>query len=57
MSVSVKKEDRAKPAPQTRAAVKEALRRCLMCGEDFLSDGPGNRICKKCKSTETWRRG
>ena len=57
MSISVKKAERAKPAPQARAAVKEALRRCLMCGDDFPSDGPGNRICKKCKSTETWRRG
>ena len=31
--------------------------RCLMCGEDFESDGSHNRICKKCKSTRQWREG
>jgi len=57
MSVSVKKAEGPKTAPPARAAPKESLRRCLMCGDDFPSYGPGNRICKKCKSTETWRRG
>jgi hypothetical protein len=33
------------------------LRRCLLCGENFPSDGPHNRICKRCKSTQVWRRG
>jgi hypothetical protein len=33
------------------------LRQCLMCGHKFQSTGPGNRICKKCKSTQTWRQG
>lgn len=23
------------------------MRRCIQCGEDFMSDGPGNRRCKK----------
>lgn len=23
-------------------------RRCLKCLKDFLSEGPGNRICKRC---------
>lgn len=32
-------------------------RRCLMCGKMFDSFGPGNRICKKCKSTQAWKRG
>jgi len=26
-----------------------AKRKCLHCGENFQSDGPGNRICKRCK--------
>lgn len=26
-----------------------AHRRCLCCGRDFLSDGPGNRLCPACK--------
>ena len=33
------------------------LRRCLLCGENFPSYGPHNRICKRCKSTQVWRRG
>jgi tRNA(Ile2) C34 agmatinyltransferase TiaS len=37
--------------------VVEKLRRCLMCGRMFDSHGPGNRICKKCKSTSAWRSG
>ncbi len=33
------------------------LRRCLLCGETFGSDGPHNRICKRCKSSQVWRQG
>jgi hypothetical protein len=25
-----------------------AYRRCLKCSKDFLSQGAGNRICKRC---------
>ena len=25
------------------------LRSCLSCGAEFLSDGPWNRICPRCK--------
>jgi hypothetical protein len=57
MSVSVGKADKTADRPADRNAQKETLRRCLMCGDEFPSFGPGNRICKKCKSTETWRRG
>lgn len=32
-------------------------RRCLMCGEGFPSLGPHNRICPKCKMSQTWREG
>ena len=32
-------------------------RKCLMCGDQFPSDGPGNRVCKNCKTTQTWRDG
>lgn len=32
-------------------------RRCMMCGEDFESDWAGERICRRCKSTEAYRRG
>ncbi len=30
-------------------------RRCLMCGDNFLSEHKFNRICKYCKSTDAWR--
>ena len=33
------------------------LRECLLCGEKFPSDGPHNRICKRCKASQVWRRG
>lgn len=32
-------------------------RKCLMCGERFLSEGRHNRICQKCKSSQTYRSG
>jgi len=28
------------------------LRECLSCGAGFLSDGPWNRICSRCKRRE-----
>ena len=35
----------------------QKLRRCLMCGDEFLSEWSGNRICKRCKSSTAWRSG
>lgn len=32
-------------------------RRCLLCGEEFPSEGFGERICRRCKSTKTWKAG
>jgi len=31
------------------------IRKCLCCGRDFPSHGPGNRICPSCKTTEAFR--
>jgi hypothetical protein len=28
---------------------RPAQRRCLRCGKDFSSRGPGNRICHPCR--------
>ncbi|SBW11982.1 hypothetical protein KL86APRO_20384 [uncultured Alphaproteobacteria bacterium] len=28
---------------------QERMRKCLRCGSEFLSEGPGNRICPDCK--------
>jgi len=32
-------------------------RRCLVCADSFLSAWAGERICRKCKSSSTWRTG
>ncbi len=32
-------------------------RKCLMCGNQFVSEGAHNRVCKKCKGTNAWRFG
>jgi hypothetical protein len=29
------------------------MRRCLCCGDDFLSEGKHNRLCMVCKGRET----
>ncbi|WP_419913129.1 hypothetical protein [Hoeflea sp.] len=42
---------------EERVNVERKRRRCLMCREMFDSFGPGNRICKKCKSKQAWRSG
>ena len=30
-------------------------RTCLMCGRSFESDGAHNRICRRCKASQTYR--
>jgi hypothetical protein len=42
---------------ETIAALPGRQRRCLMCAGQFLSAGPGERICRSCKSSDTWRSG
>lgn len=27
------------------------IRRCLCCGKEFLSHGPGNRMCGRCRKS------
>ena len=36
---------------------EDVVRQCLMCDDEFLSQGTHNRVCKKCKSTQAWREG
>jgi hypothetical protein len=33
------------------------VRQCLRCQADFKSQWAGERICARCKSTNTWRSG
>ncbi len=32
-------------------------RRCLMCREVFASEGPHNRVCRRCRGSRAWRDG
>lgn len=36
-------------APRTRKDKGKAMRKCLSCGENFLSEHIGHRTCPKCK--------
>ncbi|MFQ5773611.1 MAG: hypothetical protein ACE5GS_03740 [Kiloniellaceae bacterium] len=47
-------------AEQTKCEERKGsvqTRRCLLCGGEFPSEGPHNRICRKCKSSQVWRQG
>jgi hypothetical protein len=35
----------------------EKARKCLLCGNEFLSSWPGERVCKRCRSSSVWRQG
>lgn len=37
-----------------RAEAAKKQRKCLSCNKGFVSAGPGNRICTRCKGTETF---
>ena len=42
---------------ESRREEKAKQRQCLICSELFLSEWSGERICKRCKSSSTWRSG
>ncbi|AWB06784.1 hypothetical protein A6A40_17165 (plasmid) [Azospirillum humicireducens] len=57
---------RQSPTPRTpshpkrdrmQAASAAKIRTCLCCGNGFASEGPGNRICNRCRSTEVYCSG
>lgn len=37
--------------------VEAKTRNCLVCKTAFVSAWAGERICRRCKSTEKWRAG
>jgi len=48
------------PSSVSRPAAKQGTpktRACLMCNGFFNSEWAGDRVCKFCKSTETWKCG
>ena len=52
--MSKSKESIKRPTP---ASDKIKDRKCLMCLKQFLSEGPGNRICGECKKTPQYKLG
>jgi len=44
-----------KPDPLVDEEAKE--RKCLRCGDKFMSAGIGNRVCQHCKESTVWRSG
>ena len=44
------------PIEEPRVDVPK-VRRCLRCGSTFHSQWAGERICPRCKSSNTWRNG
>ena len=45
------------PANQRPAEYRPRERKCLSCKTMFNSEWSGERICKKCKGSHTWRSG
>ena len=43
--------------PETDTDVEAKTRLCLVCKTPFPSAWAGERICRRCKSTEKWRAG
>jgi hypothetical protein len=43
--------------PASERNVEHKTRKCLICRAPFPSAWAGERICRRCKSTEAWRRG
>lgn len=43
--------------PRAEKAYEPKGRCCLMCGDDFVSSWPGERVCRECKTKANWRDG
>ncbi len=43
--------------PEPERVYEEKTRRCLMCREPFESSWAGERVCRRCKSSGSWRNG
>ena len=54
---AAKRSHKGHRKPQREEAFQAKERSCLMCGSQFQSAWPGERICKRCKESATWRSG
>ena len=43
--------------PEADRGDEAKMRACLVCKRRFLSAWAGERICRSCKSTSSWRGG
>jgi hypothetical protein len=52
-------EEAASAAPEEHdelhRAGEEKTRKCLICKTPFQSAWAGERVCRRCKATSTWR--
>lgn len=55
MSASTTRANTKKPDSDEPDVMK--TRNCLMCSKAFLSRHIGERVCKSCKETTSWRSG
>jgi hypothetical protein len=40
---------------EARRGMEQKIRKCLICRDTFPSAWSGERVCRRCKSTSTWR--
>ena len=40
---------------EARRSAEQKTRKCLLCRDPIPSAWAGERVCRKCKSTSTWR--
>jgi len=43
--------------PEPAKSADERMRICLVCDKEFLSTWSGNRVCKRCRASATWKQG
>jgi hypothetical protein len=48
---------RRQAASELERTVDEKIRKCLICRSPFPSAWAGERVCRRCKSSSTWRSG
>lgn len=51
--MKIEKPGKQEPSRALNDAPKQ--RSCLRCKATFLSDGFGERICRRCKGSSSWR--
>jgi hypothetical protein len=57
LDTNKKTEAEAKTKTKTKTKTQIKTRQCLVCRTVFESEWAGERICRKCKSTSSWRSG